>query len=349
VTDLLQRVREKGNPLVNEGSATFVWHGKQGVHLISDLSRWENAPQALKKIAPETWATTLELPVDAYLEYAFYDPQSEERLPDPFNKKNKVFNGLGDFNHFFYMPGVEPTPYTELPQTGLRGKITRHTLQVDFPFTVKKIRHIYLYRPPVDTAVPLLVVYDGLDYMRRGRLANIVDNLTNKGLMQPIALAFLPNGGSRGRFQEFDCSRLTTEYLKQYILPLARKELNLQDHERHPGIHGILGSSMGGLMAAFTALREPQIFGRALCQAGAYQYFAGDAIIMDMVRFMPRPEIKLWLDCGRFDFLLDANRNFVALLQEKGYEFRYKENGGAHNQTTWRNAAVEGLQFLFPA
>jgi enterochelin esterase-like enzyme len=349
VTDLLQRVRQEGSPLINEGSATFVWHEKQGVHLISDLHGWENAPQALKKVAPKTWTITLELPQDAYLEYAFYNPQSEDRFLDPFNKNNKVFNGLGNFNNFFYMPGAEPTPYTELPQTGLRGEITRHTLQVDFPFTYKKKRNIYLYQPAVDTGVPLLVVYDGLDYLRRGRLAYIVDNLASKGLMQPIALALLPNGGSRGRFQEFDCSSLTTEYLKQYILPLARKELNLLNHQQHPGVHGIMGSSMGGLMAAFTALRDPQIFGRAVCQAGAYQHFAGDAVIMDMVRFMPRPEVKLWLDCGRFDFLLDANRNFVALLQEKGYEIRYKENGGAHNQTTWRNTAVEGLQFLFPA
>ena len=353
MTNLLQRAREEGNPLIDSGSATFIWQEtggleNSGVHLISDLHRWEEAPQPLKKSGPRTRALTIDLPHDTYLEYAFYDPVRKERFADPLNK-HKVFNGIGSYNHFFYMPGAEPTPYVKLPQAGLRGTITRHTLQVDYPFTFKKSRRVYLYHPPVQTAVPLLIIYDGLDYFHRGRLANIVDNLIAAGLIQPLALAFLQNGGSRARFLEYDCSDLTISYLKQYIIPLAERELNLLDHTQHPGVHGILGSSMGGRMAAFTALRAQEIFGRAICQAGAYQYFDGEAVLMDMVRHMPRTGVRFWLDCGRLDFLLEASRNFAALLEEKRCAYIYKENGGAHNQTTWRNAAAEALQHLFPA
>jgi enterochelin esterase-like enzyme len=47
------------------------------------------------------------------------------------------------------------------------------------------------------------------------------------------------------------------------------------------------------------------------------------------------------------DFLLAANRKMHSLLTERGYDVIYRENGGAHNYTTWRNSYIEGLEILF--
>jgi enterochelin esterase family protein len=100
-------------------------------------------------------------------------------------------------------------------------------------------------------------------------------------------------------------------------------------------------------MSVFTAMRLPDVFGKALSQAGAFELWEHQSTVMQMVRHFPKPDIQLWLDCGQMDFLLAANRQMRALLTEKGYNLTYHENGGAHNYTTWRDSCVRGLEVLF--
>jgi enterochelin esterase-like enzyme len=35
------------------------------------------------------------------------------------------------------------------------------------------------------------------------------------------------------------------------------------------------------------------------------------------------------------------------LLLEKGYDVTYRENGGAHNFTTWRDSCAHALEAMF--
>jgi enterochelin esterase family protein len=341
---LLAIVKKQGNPLIEGNQVTFVWEGDWAPQLISDLHGWEDNPQALARVKKGVWSLSFDLARNAYLEYAFYDPESKKRFPDPFNPKS-VYNGVGGHNHFVYMPEAAPTPYTRLPEGGLRGKVTRHTIEAEY-VTASRERRVYLYRPPVRSQVPLLVVYDGLDYFRRGKLTEIVDNLIAEKRIRPLAVAFLQNGG-KARTVEYGCSEPTLGFVMGPVLSLASKELKLLDYEKHPGAHGIMGASMGGLMSVYTALRLPEVFGKALSQAGAFEIWEKRSIVMQMVQHFPKPNLKLWLDCGAMDFLREPNRAMATLLKEKGHEVTYFENGGAHNYTTWRDSCVAGLEWLF--
>ena len=342
--NLLETVKKQGNPIIQGNNVTFVWEGESAPHLISDLYGWEDNPQALTRTKKGVWSLSFELAPNAYLEYAFFDPESKKRFSDPFNQKS-VYNGVGGHNHFVYMPEAAPTPLAQSPADGLRGKMTRHSVEAEY-VTASKERRVYLYHPPVKTAVPLLAVYDGLDYFRRGKLAEIVDNLIAAKRIRPLAIAFLQNGG-KARTVEYGCSEPTLGFLMSRVLPLASQELKLLDFEKHPGAYGIMGASMGGLMSVYTALSLPDVFGKALSQAGAFEVWEHEASLVQMVRHFPKPDIKLWLDCGAMDFLLEANRVMAALLQEKGYVVTYRENGGAHNYSTWRDSCVGGLEMLF--
>jgi enterochelin esterase family protein len=332
------------NPLIQGETVTIAWRGDNPPHFISDLHRWEDNPQPLTQREEGLWTISFSLPFEAYLEYAFYDPETRKRYPDPLNR-NSVYNGVGGRNHFFYMPAAQPSPYTSLPAGGLRGKVTRHTVPSRH-VTTSNTRRIYLYHPPVSQPVPLLVVYDGLDYFRRGRLTEIVDNLIAAQRIQPLAVAFCQNAG-QARSVEYGCSEPTLGFLISQVLPLAASEIKLLDYETNPGAHGIMGASMGGLMSVFTAMFLPQVFGKAISQAGAFEIWEHESMAMQMVRYFPRTNIKLWLDCGKLDFLLTANRKMSALLMEKGYDVTYQENGGAHNYTTWRDSCARALEVLF--
>ena len=340
--DLLNRARQ-GTPGIEDDQVTFVWSGKQAPQLIGDMTDWQwGSPIDLSEVSPGVWAHTLTLPQDAYIEYAFWD--GEQRVADPFNG-NKTPDGFGKEHHFFYMPGARATNLTRRRRNVLHGTVTRHVLENDF-FLAGRKRTVLLYRPPTDEPCPLLVVLDGQDYRRRGRITNIVDNLTAEGRIRPVALA-MPYHGGGARGVEYGCSETTLCFLLLDLLGLARQELNLVDPKTEPGAYGILGASMGGLMALFTGLRAPEIFGRVLSQSAALGMSKPDSVVFDLVRHGPVQPVKIWMNVGRYEWLLDCNRRMHELLVEKEYDVVYREYNGGHNYASWRDSLGEGLVALF--
>jgi len=350
---IIQRAINSGNPVIDGNEVTFIYEGKIAPSLISDLTDWEDNPQPFKRVSPKLipasskpiWSITLNLPLNEYVEYAFYDPTTQTRFLDPLNKKS-VNNGVGSRNNFFYMPENMPSPFSLRRADVTPGALSKHSVDT---WMIDEFgnRDVWLYKPPVREAVPLLVVYDGLDYLQRGKLAVIVDNLIADKRIRPIAMAFLQNG-KRRRGVEYACSDATLMWLDHEILPLAKKHLKLLDIKENPGAYGIMGSSFGGLMSVYTGLRVPEIFGKVLSQAGVFEAEGRDFAAVDLVKHKHAQSMDLWMDCGTLDFLLEDNRRMKGILTEHGYNFTYRECPGAHNYASWRNDAWRGLQALFP-
>lgn len=343
MNSLLDRAHQ-GTPIVDGETATFVWQGDQGPQLIGDFTGWEEgSPLELAQVAPGLWTRTLTLPIDAYMEYAFW--QDEERVGDPLNPHTTP-DGLGHRNHYFYMPAAAPTPLTRRRRNVPHGAMTRHVVVEGFLLAGRK-RTVYLYHPPAADPCPLLVVLDGQDYRPRARLANIVDNLIAQGRIRPVAMAMIHHGGQT-RGIEYACSEAHLMVLIQQVLPLAQRELSLLDRRAHPGAYGILGASMGGLQALYAGIRAPDLFGYVLSQSGAFTLGEHDTVVWNLVRHSPVPSLKIWTDVGRYEWLLDCNRQMHELLVAKGYDVTYREHNGGHNYPSWRNDLWRGLEHLFP-
>src|SRR6266540_7174384 len=243
----VQRALESGNPIVHGNRATFMWEGDSAPHLVSDVTGWdgEYKPKLFKRLAAPlksapaktVWSCSLTVPRDAYVEYAFYDPTTQKNFLDPLNR-HTVSNGMGSRNNFFYMPETMPSPFSMRRADVRTGTLTRQRVDTDF-LQDDSERDVYLYKPPTSAAVPLLIVYDGYEYMNRGKLATIVDNLIADERIRPIAIAFLQNGKSR-RGVEYLCSDATIAWLDHEILPLARKHLKLLNIDEQPGAYGVL-------------------------------------------------------------------------------------------------------------
>jgi enterochelin esterase family protein len=349
----LQRARKSGNPVIQGNQATFIWEGKTAPRLICDLNDWDGRHTPFRRLPPKfvpdtdrsAWFCSLTLPRDAYLEYAFYAPANQEKFLDPKNRRT-VGNGMGSRNNFFYMPEAMPSPFATRRPSAPVGVLTTHRVETKW-LREDYEREVHFYAPPVREPVPLLVVYDGQDYLNRGRLATIVDNLIAERRIRPIAMAFLPNGG-RWRDVEYACSDGTILWLDQVILPLAKKKLNLLDINKRPGAYGVLGASLGGTMSLYTGLRMPEVFGKVICQSGAYMIEKRDFAAVDFVRHGHARGIKIWMDVGNLEYLLEDNRLMHALLKEKEYEVIYREFSGGHNYTAWRDDVWRGLVSMFP-
>lgn len=341
---LIEKANEHGNPIIEGNQVTFVWQGKNAPRLIDDFHGWEYHPQKMNRVEKELWAHSMELPAAAYLEYSFYEPRSKQRIEDPLNW-NTVYNGLGNDNHFFYMPEHSPTKLAEFRKNIPRGKVTHHQVET-WMLADNGQRDVYLYRPPAKEPVPLLIIYDGVDYLERAKLNVIVDNLIHEKRIQPIAMAFLQNGGDH-RGVEYACSDATVMWLDNIILPLARKHLKLLDTETQRGAYGVLGASFGGLMSLYTGLRMPEIFGRVISQSGVFESEGRNFAAVDLIRAGQSREIKIWMDVGQFDWLIEDNRRLQPILQENGYEATYREFSGGHNYTCWQNEIGIALENMF--
>lgn len=353
--DLRKRLHTEGNPLIDGDQATFVWEGESAPLLRGDFNHWSvELPDLirLKESAPGVWTHTLTLPRDAYIEYTFSQTNprdSKARVRDPHNNR-RVWSGFDAYNHTFDMPDTKHTPFTRVKRGIERGTVTKHILESGWIFPEGK-RDLWLYTPANQIApVPLVVAWDGRDYLRRGKIVEIVDNLIALEHIPPIALALLDSGKS-ARYVEFNSGEAALEVLTTLALPLANNHLSLIDINQNPGAYGILGASMGGLMAFYAGLRLPSIFGKVISQAGAFVYRplpSQEVWIHTLVNVLPRPPLmKLWMDVGSFDWLLKANREMRALLTEKGYNVVYREYAAAHNYTAWRDALPDALITLF--
>jgi enterochelin esterase family protein len=341
---LIERARAEGAPLVEGDTATFVWAGAAPARIVGEFCDWDDRRAlALHVVAPEAWAGTITLPRDTYMEYRVISPAGEPGL-DPLNRRS-VDSGVGHHNAWFRMPEAAPWRLRR-PANAPRGRLTRHRIQGDHLLAGGR-RDLWLYHPPTSERVPLLVVLDGQDYLHRARLVAMVEALIAHGRIRPIGLALLPHGGA-ARFLEYNASDTTLALLLRHVLPLAHAELPLLDPAA-PGAHAVLGASLGGLMALYAGLRAPDVFSIVLCQSGGFALdLAGhEQLLHRLIRDHQGARPRIWMDVGRYEWLLESNRATHALLTACDFDVTYREYNGGHNYTAWREDVWRGLEYMF--
>ena len=342
----LNRLKTEKTPLIDGNIATFVWRGRSAPYLVGDFTGWDDGhPVRLVKTEPGVWTYRLTLPSDAYIEYAFL--KERESLTDPLNPRLTP-NGVGGYNNYFSLSDYKPTDFVRKNRQIAHGTITRHSIPTGY-FVSGNQRTVYLYHPPSTERIPLLVVWDGQEYLHRARLNDIVDNLISLRRIRPIAIAFVSNGGQKSRTGEYACNEATLAYLRMEILPLATKELNLVDINTFPGEFGVLGASMGGLMALFTGVRIPHVFGKVLSQSGAFSWAGFDMVVFDLLEYGEKRPLKIWMDVGNYDLpgLLASNQRMESILTQRGYPLIYREYNAGHNYPAWRDDIWRGLEALY--
>lgn len=334
-------------PLVQADRATFVYRGADPPVVVGDFNNWggwDGVPLEFNPAGLETWLASVRLPADAYVEYLL--KTGDEAVLDPLNPRT-TSNGLGGRQNFFHMPGSQETWLARRFANVPRGTVTRHELHSGHLIVGGK-RTVHLYSPPTDEACPLLIVFDGDEYLRRARLPLILDNLIHQGRIRPIAAAFV-NHARQARYVEYMCSDAHVSFLVSHVLPLASQYLNLIDPAQEPGLYGVCGASMGGLISLYAALRLPEVFGRVLSQSGAFlpDISGKSTLIRELIGLGFGTPISVYLSVGTFERLLADNRDMNELLRGRGFSVTYREFSAAHNYTAWRNDLPRGLVALY--
>ena len=120
---------------------------------------------------------------------------------------------------------------------------------------------------------------------------------------------------------------------------------------KYPDKFVVVGSFSGALGAAsFTEKQIPGAIGKTI--DGIFGPVGSDTRksndIFEIVRSLTPEETRelpfIYLDCGTEDFLIQNNRDFVALLSEKKVPHEYRQLPGAHNWQYWDRQVQEFLR-----
>lgn len=342
-------------PIVNSKDVTFVYRGPaDAVNLRCWVSGLDTAQPLQRMAETDVWAATIEWPKGSRVEYKFeviingtsqliLDPLNPVIAHDPFGA-NSVCQAFGYERPKWTLPDPDARPGS-LQTLQLHSKAfdDLREIQVYLPATFRKNRQY-----------PLLVVHDGLDYLRYAELKVVLDNLIHSLSIPSMVVAMTQ---SPDRLKEYAGDDQHAAFLAEDLLPFMAKQFPLRDEAR---ARGILGASFGAVAALHAAWKYPNLYGNLLLQSGSFAFsdlgrHKRSEVFDPVVKFMNTfreqpgwPADKIYMSCGIYESLIYENRSLVPRLQAQGIEVRFEEARDAHNWENWRDRLSSGLSWLFP-
>jgi enterochelin esterase family protein len=348
-------VQQNQFPLVEPGRVTFVYRGQADeVHLRSWIAGLNTAQPLEPLQGSDLWALTMELPEKSRFEYKFEVVKNGARklvlddlngvcAHDPFGA-NSVCQGYG-----YERPG-----WSQHDPAARSGTLA--TLKIASA-SFMETRDVEIYLPAGfrrSRTYPLLVVHDGLDYLRYADLKNVLDNLIHR-LEIPAMIVALTQPSDR--LAEYTGDQRHARFLSEELLPAIAAKFPLLDDSN---ARGLMGASLGGVAALHAASCYPRNFGQLLLQSGSFAFsdlgrHKKEPVFDPVVRFVNEyrnhPFVladKIYLSCGIYESLIYENRSLVPLLQGQGMQIFFEEARDAHNWENWRDRLRQGLSWLFP-
>jgi predicted alpha/beta superfamily hydrolase len=189
------------------------------------------------------------------------------------------------------------------------------------------------------------------------------DELIASGRLDPLIIVGIYNMGE-DRIDEYTPTRdarhnrggkadlygrFIVEELKPFIDSAYR---TLKD----PGNTGLGGSSLGGLVSLYLALKYPDVFGKVAAMSPSV-WWDDRAIIKKVESLKDKPRLRVWLDMGTNEGSGPHHLRGAATLRDtfvgKGWRegkdlLFFVASGGAHSETAWGGRFDLVLRFLFP-
>jgi enterochelin esterase-like enzyme len=235
-----------------------------------------------------------------------------------------------------------------------------------------KSRDVYVYLPPGydegDKRYPVLYLQDGQNcwddpvepFGHGGWGVNLQgDELIRAGRVAPFIAVGV--GNTVDRMAEYGpgpdvISAARHPYLRFLVGTL--KPLIDQRYRTRPDAKstGIMGASMGGLIALQATLLHPDVFGQAGCVSPSFVVFdAEPAPYARLVRQVGKVPVRLYFHNGTGGSRADgagATRRMVALVRETGWRdgedlVHHEMEGAHHNERSWRAQLAIALRFFF--
>jgi enterochelin esterase-like enzyme len=335
VQTFLQVIRTMGTPLIEGLAVHFLYYDPRAHHVAvtGEFTDWGRTG-VLMPLTPLTplrhtglFHATLELEGPARLEYKLV--VDGQVIVDPLCP-HTVDNGMGGRNSYFVIGDFREPPELSWVPTIPHGRVE------EFDFESRLLqnrRRIHAYLPPDydeerTRRFPTLYVHDGSEYLHRGRLPTVLDNLIFSRAIGPL-IAIMIDPVVRGR--EYRASEAYTAFVEAELLPqLEWRYRTLAQREAR----GVMGASLGGLISTYVALARPHLFSRVGGQSSALHL---EEAKIGALLTSSRASTAFYLDVGKYEpRYLPTHQRVVARLTALGYPCFFQQLAGGHNWTSWR-------------
>ncbi|MBO6238747.1 MAG: esterase [Bacteroidales bacterium] len=177
-------------------------------------------------------------------------------------------------------------------------------------------------------------------WISMGRTAQILDNLIEKGLAEPM-IVVMPNGNPGQQaartlgIPEKQMNWRAPEFQNVYVRSLCEEivpfiEKNFRAIAK-PASRAIAGLSMGGGHTISASILYPEMFDY-ICPLSA----AGQASA-EQIAALKKAGVRLYfLACGDADFLFQGSQQLDKTLTEQGLDHVYFVSDGGHTWSNWR-------------
>ena len=368
-------IRKSGAPLVEpvpgdptHRRVTFLWRGQgkeTSVRVRGGLPATERSKPLTRLGETDVWYLSERLPANARFTYEFHwataveIPGSGKRAAevaavrstgaDPLNRRSIDGASLVE------MPEAPVVSWTTSVNGQPRGAVKRQTLSSE---VLGERRFVSVYTPPgydrLTAPCAAAFVLDSGTYKSRRVTGTVLDNLLAAKKMPPTVVFMVHGEGSRSAALE--ASSRFVRFLGEELVAWARENYRIH---RHPGHCVVGGNGLGGLLAAATALRYPQVFGCVLAENGDFSrcVAASDRrsssskeshCVPRRLALRDKLPLRFFLAVGRLEdsSVLDSNRHLRDVLEAKGYSTTFRTVVANQHATTWQDALARGLTVL---
>ncbi len=356
-TELDRMVFERGFPITEPGVTTFAYRGEAdalhlvhyGIGLPEDLS-FERLPGS------DWWLLALALPEGTRLEYRLHivegdhDYDTEDPL-NPIEARNPFGRNSVCRSHGYSVP-----PWARCDPEAGEGRqrsLTIPSAHLDraVPVTLYLPARFSMRRAE---RYPLVVIHDGIDYLRYADAALVLDNLIHRGLAPELVVAFCQPGE---RLVEYADDERHARFVVEELIPYLERRLPVGGgrDDRCLG-----GASFGAVATLSTAARFPDTFARLVLHSGSFDSAGTDCAprtqwMWEPVRefvsgFVAEPTSvadRIFMSCGVFESLICENRALRPILAGTDGDVVMVEAMDGHSWGCWRDNLGAGLAWVF--
>jgi enterochelin esterase-like enzyme len=348
-------VRENLIPLTQEDSVVFLYKGPaQSVSWMGDFNGW-GYDKNFKSIGTnikntDIWFFKAAFPKDSRFDYKILI-NGTDWIIDP-NNPNQQWSGVGGGspNSELRMPGWQPDPTTTLTVQGVpSGK-----LQTDILFNSKSLGYQLTYSIYIPNSYsntkkyPVIYVTDGYEYLheRMGNMQTTLNNLIAQNKIEPVIAVFIDhrepvNRSNNRRMQELAMNAKYLTFFESEFIPHIESSYSTYNTADK---RAILGTSMGGLTAAYFAFTKPGIFGMSGIQSPAFRYKPDIYTVCDNPS---APAVKVFLTTGVFNDTAPEARRMKEVLDKNLCTYQYSESNQGHSWGNWRDSIDDILIYFF--
>lgn len=273
------------------------------------------------------------------------DPLNPRRFVEPVDEETPGRNQF--ISSIVELPGAPPQPFVAERRGVAKGRVELIRYGGG---AAKEGRRVWVYTPPgyrsAGRPYRLLVLFDGWAYTHTIPVPTILDNMIADGRLPPTVAVMIDQ---KERLKELYLNASFADFVAGELVPWLRGKYHVTRSPREAVVGGL---SLGGVGAAYTALRHPEVFGGVLSQSGAYQFRheEPEGLIRRFTK-SARVAVRFYLEAGLLEVnetpsLLDSNRHLRDVLEAKGYEVTYSEFNGRHDAVCWRGSLSQGLTAL---